>query len=199
MVKCLKYEKTSKEIIDAHSQYVVRPKSIPSPKKLSFISFNTNCRNLNVIMAEWDLAVQHPVRRPRDLQFSLTNIQKNISARLTLNQNQHFLELTSMRVHLFLEVSPLNATKKQNTDLITFEIVMYNSFIVPRGYQHDEGFLRHYFIPTMLDALGLNDNSGVIYEILEHDYFNLREVGEWDRMMPGMINVNRIGFDFKSF
>lgn len=67
---------------------------------------------------------------------------------------------------------------------------MYNSFIVPRGYQHNQDFLRHQFIPVMLDALGLNDNSGVIYEILEHDYFNLRDVGDWDRMMPGMINVS---------
>ena len=67
---------------------------------------------------------------------------------------------------------------------------MYNNFIILHGHQHNENFLRHEFIPVMLDALGLNDVSGVIYEILEHDYFNLRDVGEWDRMMPGMINVN---------
>ena len=57
------------------------------------------------------------------------------------------------------------------------------------GHQHSENFLKHEFIPVMLDALGLNDQSGVIYEILEHEYFNLKDVGEWDRMMPGMINV----------
>ena len=67
---------------------------------------------------------------------------------------------------------------------------MYNNYIVPNALQHNEYFLRHGFIPVMLDALGLNDNSGVIYEILEHDYFALRDVGEWDRMMPGMINVS---------
>ena len=67
---------------------------------------------------------------------------------------------------------------------------MYNNYIVPNALQHNEYFLRHGFIPVMLDALGLNDNSGVIYEILEHDYFALRDVGEWDKMMPGMINVN---------
>jgi hypothetical protein len=43
---------------------------------------------------------------------------------------------------------------------------MYNNFIVLHGYQHDEAFLRHEFVPVMLDALGLNDASGVIYEIL---------------------------------
>ena len=74
--------------------------------------------------------------------------------------------------------------------MMVFVSVMYNNFILLHGHQHDESFLRHEFIPVMLDALGLNDNSGVIYEILEHDYFSLNEVGEWDRMMPGMINVS---------
>ena len=84
---------------------------------------------------------------------------------------------------------------------------MYNNFIILHGHQLNEDFLRHEFIPVMLDALGLNDASGVIYEILEHDYFNLRDVGEWDRMMPGMINVNTVskmsknlfGFKFPNF
>ncbi len=77
---------------------------------------------------------------------------------------------------------------------MAFVSVMYNNFIVLHGHQHDESFLRHEFIPVMLDALGLNDNSGVIYEILEHDYFKLNEVGEWDKMMPGMVNVSKITF-----
>ena len=77
-----------------------------------------------------------------------------------------------------------------STTVLLFNIsVVYNNFIVHHGHQHSENFLKHEFIPVMLDALGLNDQSGVIYEILEHEYFNLKDVGEWDRMMPGMINV----------
>ena len=75
-------------------------------------------------------------------------------------------------------------------NFILSNLVMYNNFIVLHGHQHNEAFLRHEFIPVMLDALGLNDASGVIYEILEHDYFSLKEVGDWDKMMPGMINVS---------
>ena len=66
---------------------------------------------------------------------------------------------------------------------------MYNNYIEPRGLIHDADFLTHDFMPTMLDALGLQDTSGVIFEIVEHDYFNITDLGNWDQMMPGMINV----------
>jgi len=67
--------------------------------------------------------------------------------------------------------------------------VMYNNYIEPRGLIHDADFLTHEFMPTMLDALGLQDTSGVIFEIVEHDYFNITDLGNWDQMMPGMINL----------
>ena len=66
---------------------------------------------------------------------------------------------------------------------------MYNNYIDPHGYIHDEDFLTHRFVPTMLNALGLDDKSGVIFEVVEHDYFNITDLGIWDQMMPGMINV----------
>ena len=34
------------------------------------------------------------------------------------------------------------------------------------------------------------DTSGVIFEVVEHDYFNITDLGVWDQMMPGMINVS---------
>ena len=67
---------------------------------------------------------------------------------------------------------------------------MYNNYIEPRGLIHDADFLTHDFMPTMLDALGLQDTSGVIFEVVEHDYFNITDLGVWDQMMPGMINVS---------
>lgn len=67
---------------------------------------------------------------------------------------------------------------------------MYNSYINPRGLMHDQDFLTHDFVSVMLDALGLHDSSGVVFEILEHGYFNLTDLGDWDKMMPGMINVS---------
>ena len=66
---------------------------------------------------------------------------------------------------------------------------MYNNYIDPRGLAHNSSFLRHQFMPTMLNALGLHDESGVIYEVVQHDYFNMTDVGHWDQMMPGMINL----------
>ena len=68
-------------------------------------------------------------------------------------------------------------------------LVMYNRYIEPRGLVHNSSFLQHEFLPTMLDALGLHDSSGVIYEVIEHDYFNISDLGDWDKMMPGMINI----------
>ncbi len=66
---------------------------------------------------------------------------------------------------------------------------MYNNFIEPHGLVHNETFLRNQFIPIMLNALGLDDSSGVIFEVMEHDYFNYTDLGNWDAMMPGMVNV----------
>lgn len=60
---------------------------------------------------------------------------------------------------------------------------------------HNASFLTHDFLPVMLNALGLDDKSGVIYEVVEHDYFNITDLGDWDKMMPGMINV----MQFSSF
>ena len=67
---------------------------------------------------------------------------------------------------------------------------MYNNYIEPRGLTHNSSFLRNQFIPVMLNALGLDDSSGVIFEVVEHDYFNITDLGNWDKMMPGMINVS---------
>ena len=53
-------------------------------------------------------------------------------------------------------------------------LVMYNNYIEPRGLIHNSSFLKHTFMPTMLDALGLHDSSGVIFEVVEHGYFNSR-------------------------
>ena len=68
---------------------------------------------------------------------------------------------------------------------------MHNKFLVPTGNKYDSDFLNHEFIPIMLRDLGLDDESGVIYEILEHDYFELEELGNWDLMVEGMTNVRR--------
>merc|ERR1712018_1090027 len=56
--------------------------------------------------------------------------------------------------------------------------VMYNTYIEPRGLVHNSSFLRHDFMPAMLDALGLHDATGVIYEVIAHDYFKAKELGD---------------------
>ena len=40
--------------------------------------------------------------------------------------------------------------------------------------------------------MGLQDSSGNIYEMLEYSFFNHEDMGVWDTMMEGMINVRHI-------
>merc|ERR1712179_84990 len=56
--------------------------------------------------------------------------------------------------------------------------------------KHEGSFvLRHLFISTLLSAMGLQDSSGNIYEMLEYSFFNHEDMGVWDTMMEGMINL----------
>ena len=38
--------------------------------------------------------------------------------------------------------------------------------------------------------MGLKDQSGNIYEMLEYTFFDHTEMGTWDTMMDGMVNVS---------
>ena len=48
--------------------------------------------------------------------------------------------------------------------------VIYNSYLVPNSVMTDEHFLRHLFSSTLLEALGLKDDSGVIYELINYRF-----------------------------
>merc|ERR1712055_1152185 len=50
--------------------------------------------------------------------------------------------------------------------------MIYNSYILPNGVVEDTHFLRHLFSATLLEALGLKDDSGVIYELINYTYFD---------------------------
>jgi len=67
--------------------------------------------------------------------------------------------------------------------------LMYNSFFVPNHILDDKFFLEFEFTTTLLRAMGLNDDSGNIYEMLEYVYFNHADMGDWSKMMEGMINL----------
>ena len=80
--------------------------------------------------------------------------------------------------------------------------VIYKSYLVPNDVMTDELFLRHLFSATLLEALGLRDESGVIYELINYRYssylgyscffrfFTDSDLGHWDLMIDGMINVS---------
>merc|ERR1712200_67310 len=72
--------------------------------------------------------------------------------------------------------------------------VMYNSYFVPNDVLNDAFFLEHRFISTLLKALGLYDSSGNIYEMLEYTFFHHSDLGYWDKMMDGMINLVGVFF-----
>merc|ERR1711910_212522 len=67
--------------------------------------------------------------------------------------------------------------------------MIYNSYILPNGVVENEHFLRHLFSATLLEALGLKDDSGVIYELINYRYFTDDMLGDWHQMIDGMINL----------
>jgi len=67
--------------------------------------------------------------------------------------------------------------------------LMYNTYFVPNSILDDSFFLQFEFISTLLRAMGLNDASGNIYEMLEYSFFSHPDMGDWSKMMSGMINL----------
>merc|ERR1711970_1496267 len=67
--------------------------------------------------------------------------------------------------------------------------MIYNSYILPNGVVEDAHFLRHMFSATLLEALGIKDDSGVIYELINYRYFEDSMLGDWDLMIDGMVNL----------
>jgi len=67
--------------------------------------------------------------------------------------------------------------------------MIYNCYIVPNGVVEDTHFLRHLLSSTLLEALGLKDDSGVIYELINYRYFEDSMLGDWDLMIDGMVNL----------
>jgi len=67
--------------------------------------------------------------------------------------------------------------------------MIYNSYILPNGVVEDTHFLRHLFSATLLEALGIKDDSGVIYDLINYRYFEDSVLGDWDLMIDGMVNL----------
>merc|ERR1712168_1095906 len=67
--------------------------------------------------------------------------------------------------------------------------MIYNSYILPNGITEDANFLRHSFSATLLEALGIKDDSGIIYELINYRYFEDSMLGDWDLMIDGMVNL----------
>merc|ERR1712025_1335188 len=67
--------------------------------------------------------------------------------------------------------------------------MIYNSYIVPNAVMTNNHFLRHLFSATLLEAMGLKDDSGVIYELINYRFFEDHMLGDWDEMIAGMINL----------
>jgi len=72
--------------------------------------------------------------------------------------------------------------------------MMYNAYFVPNNILTNTFFLEHRFISTLLKSLGLDDESGNIYEMLEYSFFDHSDLGVWDNMMEGMVNMVGVFF-----
>ena len=46
--------------------------------------------------------------------------------------------------------------------------MIYNSYLEPNNVMSDEFFLKHHFTSVLLEALGVKDDSGVIYELINY-------------------------------
>jgi len=67
--------------------------------------------------------------------------------------------------------------------------MIYTSYILPNEVTTDSHFLRHQFTATLLEALGLKDESGVIYELINYRFFDDEQLGDWCGMIDGLINM----------
>merc|ERR1712212_178959 len=67
--------------------------------------------------------------------------------------------------------------------------MIYNSYLLPNDVMNDENFLRYLFSSTLLEALGLKEDSGVIYELINYRFFQNHELGDWELMIDGLINM----------
>jgi len=67
--------------------------------------------------------------------------------------------------------------------------LMWNTYITVNNRQNDTVWLKHYFASTLLEAMGLYDNSGLVFEMLTYTFFDSHHLGNWDKMMPGMVNL----------
>merc|ERR1712110_1284457 len=68
--------------------------------------------------------------------------------------------------------------------------MIYNSFIAPNNVTTDSYFLRYEFTEAMLDAMGIKDYTGVLYELISYRYFADDDLGVRDLMIDGMVNVS---------
>jgi len=88
------------------------------------------------------------------------------------------------------ELEPKKAIFGANKHEGSFVLGMiYNSYLLPNNVMEDGFFLRHYFTETMLEAMGLKDDSGVIYELINYRFFGGDELGDWCSMIDGMVNL----------
>jgi len=67
--------------------------------------------------------------------------------------------------------------------------MIYNSYLLPNDVMNDENFLRYLFSSTLLEALGLKEDSGVIYELINYRFFQNHQLGNWELMIDGLINM----------
>ncbi|CAG7659244.1 unnamed protein product [Allacma fusca] len=72
----------------------------------------------------------------------------------------------------------------------------YNKFIKVNGYEEDEVFLRSKLVPTLLQALGLQDSTGVVYDALASLYLGkyAKASGNFTLMIPGLTDLHSVFF-----
>jgi len=152
MVKCIKYEKTSSDVVIAHKKYYT------AEREAARMGFGGSCPCAQRF-GHQKFVTKHPK------QYLMDAINNGAS-------------------------SPKKAIFGANKHEGSFVLGMiYNSYILPNGVVEDTHFLRHLFSSTLLEALGLKDDSGVIYELINYRYFVDDNLGDWDLMIDGMVNL----------
>ncbi|TRY77841.1 hypothetical protein TCAL_06802 [Tigriopus californicus] len=149
MVSCLKFERTTQELVNAHEQF----------------------RNYSLARGSLGFGASTPCVQPADSDQAVLT-----SHPLTL--------LKQGKIHN--SVPAIFGTLRDEGKM--FLGMFVRDFLKPLGLTHNSVFLTQGLVPAVLQALNVVIDYNVVSEVVS-SYFRPTELGNLDRMIPGLISL----------
>ncbi|KAK4035777.1 hypothetical protein OUZ56_027860 [Daphnia magna] len=92
----------------------------------------------------------------------------------------------------FATVPTMFGANKQEGTLVAG--VLYNRYLVPKNLTEDEEFLANDLVPTLLNALHIDDPTGELATQLTEKYLGTAEMGNLTSMTPGLVDMLSVLF-----